>query len=103
MDVDMHDNLKEIQALESKHGPVLFGMGLTQLMDVGFNNINDDVAEEWIAQIIAKGEADKANGSHSFMTPAFQCEIIRCAVELSKYTPWTLFAYVKKYLHIGGV
>jgi hypothetical protein len=99
----MRNNLKAIQAFEDKYGPVIFGMGMTQLMDVGHSNVNDDVVKGWIAQIIAKGKADEANGTRSFMTPEFQCEIIYCAAELAKFTPWTLFAYIKKHMHIGGV
>ena len=102
MSDDMQENLTAIQELEERHGFVVFGMGLTHLFDVGLNNISDDIAEEWVQQILAKGEEDKINGVHSFMTPAFQCEIVRCAAELSKYTPWTLFAYIKNHLNISN-
>ena len=96
MNGSMCDNLKSIQALESQYGHVLFGMGLTHLFDTGLNNINDSVAEEGIKQIMAEGKC-------SIMTPEFQCEIIRCSAALAKFSPMTLFAYIKKHMHIGGV
>ena len=63
---------------------------------IGHSNITDDYANESIAQITASGKT-------SIMTPEFQCNIIRCAAELARFSPMTLFAYIKKYMHIGGV
>ena len=53
--------------------------------------------------IIAKGEEDEANGVVSVMTPEFQCEILRCSAELGKFSIVELFAYIKKYVDVGGV
>ena len=50
---------------------------------------------------MAQGEADKENGKVSIMTPEFQCNILRCAAELGKYSPWTLFAYIKEHVVVG--
>lgn len=92
----MNDDLKKIRDIENKYGVMLFGMGLIQLVDVGHSNITDEYIAESIAQITAVGKT-------SIMTPEFQCNIIRCAGELAKFTPMTLFAYIKKYMEVGNL
>ena len=77
-------------------------MGLTQLVDVGVRHLTDDNVEASIGQIIAEGEINKANGVVTVMTPEFQCEIVRCAAELARFTIWDLFAYIKKYVPISN-
>ncbi len=98
----MTGKIKEINNLESKYGLVLFRMGLTHLVDVGIRNLNNDNVKESIQQIIAQGEADRANGIVPIMTPEFQCEILRCASELAKFTIWDLFMYIKKHVAISN-
>ena len=99
----MNNKTNEITAVENKYGLVLFRMGLTHLVDVGIRHLTDENVEESIAQIIAEGEANKANGVVTVMTPAFQCEILRCAAELSKFSIVELFVYIKKHVDVGGV
>ena len=97
----IQENMRAITNIENKYGPILFGMGLTHLVDMGHRNFDDDAVEESMGQILAQGERDRARGKTSVMSPGFQCEIVRCAAELSKFSPWTLFAYIKKHLIIN--
>ncbi len=92
----MNDSMKAIRAIEDKYGLPLFGMALTHLVDVGVRNLNDDTVAECIKQIMADGEADKGQ----FMSPEFQCAIIRCAAELAKLSIWDLFRYIKFQMNI---
>jgi hypothetical protein len=94
--------MKEIAGLENKYGSVLFRMGLTHLVDVGVRHLTDDNVEASIRQIIAEGEINKATGVVTIMTPEFQCEIVRCASELAKFSIWELFAYIKKHVPISN-
>ena len=94
MSDELKENMKAITNIENKYGSVLFGMGLTHLVDAGHRNFGDEEVEEYINQIMSQGKT-------SIMSPEFQCEIIRCAAELSKFSPWTLFAYIKKHLVIN--
>ena len=94
----MKDELKAIGALENKYGLILFRMGLTHLLDVGHRNLDDEAVEDGIKQIMDQGEEDRANGKMSVMTPEFLCNVLRCAAELAQFTPWTLFAYIKKHV-----
>lgn len=94
--------MKEIAGVENKYGSVLFRMGLTQLVDVGVRHLTNDNVEASIRQIIAEGEINKANGVVTIMTPEFQCEIVRCAAELARFSIWDLFAYIKKYVLISN-
>jgi hypothetical protein len=70
-------------------------------VDVGFRHLDDEAVEEGIKQIIAKDEDDKANGKISIMTPEFQIEILCCAAELAKFSPWSVFEFIKRYVVIG--
>jgi hypothetical protein len=93
--------LKEINNIENKYGLVLFRMGLTYLFDVGHRCFDDDFVDESIKRITTEEEAAKLRNKISVMTPEFQCEIVRCAAELSLFSIWTLFTYIKKYMHIS--
>ena len=90
----MDDKMKEIRNIKNNYGNMLFGMSLIQLMDVGHSNITDDYITQSITQIMAQGKT-------SILSPEFQCEIIRCAGELARYSPWTLFKYIKEHLYSG--
>jgi len=95
----MNENMKKLTAIENKYGLMLFRMGLTYLVDVGSRNLTDNNIEESIKQIIAKDNEDKENGVIIVMSAEFQCEIIRCVTELSKFSIWTLFKYIKKHMY----
>ena len=95
------EDVQAIKDIENKYGLIQFRMGLTHLLDVGHRNFGDDEVAECVKQIMAQGEVDKASGKMPIMTPEFQCEIVRCAAELAKFSPWTLFAYIKKHLIIN--
>ena len=97
----MSSKTQEINAIESKYGIALFRMGLTHLVDVGIRHLTDENVEENIKQIMANGEADKANGVVNVMTAEFQCAILRCAAELAKFSVWELFDYIKKHVAIS--
>ena len=92
------NKLEEIINIENKYGLILFRMRLSHLVDVGHRNFGDAEVAECVKQIMAQGEVEKANGAISVMTPEFQCEIVRCAAELSRFSIWTLFAYIKKHV-----
>ena len=98
---DKKEDIKAINALENKYSLVLFRMGLSHLVDAGHRNLGDEEVAEGISQIMAQGQKDKADGKIPIMTPEFQCEILRCAAELAKFSIWTLFAYIKEYVVVG--
>jgi hypothetical protein len=97
----MYDKMKEILALENKYGLLIFRMGLTHVMDIGLRNLAGDEVEGCVKQIMAQGEDDKTKGRISIMTPEFQCDIVRCAAELTRFSAWNLFAYIKEHVVIG--
>ena len=98
----MSSKTQEISAIENKYGIALFRMGLTHLVDVGIRHLTDENVEENIKRIMATGEADKANDVVTFMTAEAQCEILRCAAELARFSIWELFAYIKKHVAISS-
>ena len=95
------EDIQSIRNIENKYGLMLFRMGLSHLVDVGHKHLGDDEIAECIAQIMAQGEEEKADGKISVMTPEFKCNILRCAAELAKFSIWTLFAYIKEHVVVG--
>jgi len=98
MKKEPNEELREIQTIENKSGLIVFRMGLTHLFDTGHSNFDDDSVEDCLKSILAEEEEQKVNGTRSIITPDFKREILRCATELSKFSIWTLFAYIKKYV-----
>jgi len=98
----MPSKTQDIKAIENKYGLVLFRMGLTHLIDVGLRHLTDEIVNENIKRIMAKGEEDEANGVVTIMTAEFQCEILRCAAELGRFSIWELIAYIKKHVDIAN-
>ena len=99
--IDKMEDIQSIRNIENKYGLVLFRMALTHLVDTGHRNFGEAEVEESIAQIMSQGEKDKDNGKIPIMTPEFKCEVLRCAAELAKFSPWTLFAYIKEHVVVG--
>ena len=98
---EMQKFMKQVEAIEDKYGLVVFRAALTHLVDVGYRNLNEDTLEDEIKQILEQGEIDKANGINPILTPEFKCAILRCSTELTEFTIWTLFTYIKKYIVVG--
>jgi hypothetical protein len=98
---ELKDRMNEIRNIENKYGLVLFRMGLSHLCDVGHRHLGDDEVESGVKQIMAQGKEDEANGKIPIMMPEFLCEVIRCAAELTNFTVWTLFAYIKEHVVVG--
>jgi hypothetical protein len=92
---------KEISDIENKYGDALFRMGLAHMVDVGIRHLTDENVEECFKQITANDEAVRANGAVPIMTAEFQCEIVRCAAELAKFSVWKLFTYIKNHVAIS--
>ena len=89
--------------MEDKYGLMLFGMGLTYLVEIGLRNLSENDVEESVRQIMEKGAEDEANGVTSVMTPEFQCNIVRCAGELANFSIWCLFSYIKNDVEISKI
>ncbi len=95
----MNSESNKIRALEDKYGLPLFGMALTHLVDVGVRHLTEENVENSVRTIMDGG----VNTAKCFITPEFQCAIIRCASELAQFGIWDLFRYIKHHMVIGGV
>jgi len=92
---------QEIRAIENKYGAPIFKMSLAYMVNVGIRHLTDENVKEAIKQITANDEAERAGGVGFRITGEFQCEIVRCAAELSKFSVWDLFAYIKNHVFIA--
>jgi len=94
--------MTDIAIVEEKYGLALFRMALTHLVDVGHRNLTDEHVGDSIKQIIAQAKADMANGKKTLMPPEFQCDIVRCAAELSKFSIMDLLIYIKEHFPVSN-
>jgi len=76
-------------------------MGITHLIDVGKRHFTDENVSGWIALIKEQAIKDKEKGAYRLMNADFECEIVRCAAELSKLGIWDLLRYLTKYVDVG--
>lgn len=97
----MGERMKQIQAIENKYGLTIFRMGLTHLIDVGVRHLTDESVAETIEQLMEEGKKEKDTGIMPILTVEFRCEIVRCALELSKVGIWDLIAYIKNYVTVN--
>ena len=84
-----------IDVVRNKYGETLFRMALSHLFDVGHRHMDEESAEETKRGIMAEKPAGTP-----VMTPEFQCHIIDAALELKRFSVWTLLAYVKTQVFI---
>jgi len=96
------ESTQKIRNIEDEYGLLVFRGGLTQLVDMGVRNLNEKSVEEYVKKILAQGKLDEANGKSSIISPEVQCEILRCAAKLSKFSIWTLFRYIKEYVVVDN-
>ena len=102
MDSDMKSKISEIKAIEDRYGLTLFWMSFIHLFETGRNNMSDEsIVRTTLNEINKNGEEDRKNGVIRIMTADFECHIIHCAAELARFSPMTLFAYIKKHLVIN--
>jgi DNA transposition AAA+ family ATPase len=101
MSSSMKEKLAEIRNIEDKYGPFLFRMGLTHLFDAGHRHMTEENVAASIEMIHAKEQENQAKGVKTVMTPHFQCEIVRCAAELAKFSISELFLYIKKHVVVS--
>lgn len=73
--------------------PLMFSMAISHLMDVGIRHLTEDAVASTCAEIMQQDDR------HSFMTNAFQCELIRTAGELAKFDHIHLLVYIARNVH----
>lgn len=91
----------KFREIENRYFPLVFRMGITHLIDTGKKHFSDENVAEWIEQLEEQGKKDKENGIHRLMTVDFECEVVRCAAELSKLGIWDMLRYIVKYVDVG--
>ena len=100
----MDQQMKEIQAIEDKYGLLLFRMGLAYLVDAGASNLgNEAYAKDLLKQIAEDEKEEKASSAKPKLESALKRKMLQCGMELAKYSPLTLFAYIKKHVFINGI
>ena len=94
--------MQKIRNIEDKYGLLLFRMSFICLIDTGIERFRTEgYAENCISQIMAQGEEEKVKDVVSAISPETQCNILRCAAELSEFSPLTLLKYVREHVFIG--
>ena len=93
------EDMDKIKRLEDKYGLLVFGMGLTHLVDAGHSNMGNKAYVEASVKIFCEQPDD--NKAHAFSL-SLQRKVLNCAAELAEFSIWALFRYIKEYMHIGN-
>lgn len=96
MNNKMNPTIEQIKSIEDKYGVMLFSMGLTQLIEVGTRAL---INEKSVGNMLCKIKGSIPD--NAIMSADFQCNIIRCAAELARFSPMSLMRYVKKHMTIN--
>lgn len=82
---------KTLDSLRQQHGTT-FLMAISHLMDVGIRHLTEENIAHTCEQIMQEDD------THSFMTNAFKCDLIRVAGELAKVDHIHLLVYISRHL-----
>lgn len=88
--------IKEIREICKRYGEPVFRMALTHMTSVGTYHLQNTNIEETVKEIMESGR-------NTFITPAMQVEILRCAGELAKHDLWDILSFVQMDIGIQGV
>jgi len=91
----------KFRKIEDRYGSFTFRMSITHLINAGKSNFTDENIIKWLEKIQEQGRTDKENGVFRLMTADYECEIVRCAAELSKLGIWDLLRYIVKHVDVG--
>lgn len=89
-----NENLEKIMALHRRCGDVQFRMAIQHLIDKG----QEQFTEETVTA--AKNSIRESQARTPILTPDFQCSLIDCAYELSRFPTWDVLLYIKLYLEL---
>ena len=86
-------NYKEVSKALDKmrnQNEMLFRMAISHLMDVGIRHLTNENVEYTCKKIMEQDD------SRSFVTNAFQCEIVKNAAELAKFDHIYVLTYISE-------
>lgn len=86
------ESKKKLDSLRNKN-EMLFRMAISHLMDVGIRHLTEDNIESTCTEIM------KEDDKHSFMTNAFQCDIVRIAGEIAKIDHIHVLTYISREIY----
>ena len=89
-----NENLEKIMGLHRRCGDVQFHMAIQHLADKG----REQFTEEAVAE--SKKIIRESQTKTPILTPDFQCSLMDCAYELSRFSTWDVYLYIKLYLEI---
>lgn len=76
-----------------RQNEMMFLMAISHLMDVGIRHLTEENIARTCEQIMQEDD------THSFMTNAFKCDLIRLAGELAKIDHIHLLVYISRHLN----
>lgn len=87
-----NENLEKIMGLHRRCGDVQFRMAIQHLVDKGWEQFTEETVAE------TKKMIHESQTKTPILTPEFQCSLLDCAYELSRFHTWDVLLYVKLYL-----
>ena len=98
----MMDDSKDFKMLDSlmRENELLFRLGITHLISVGYENLTEEAVERTI-KAIEKEALEEDENFIPVINPEFRIAILKMAAKIREVPVWTLLKYVSKKVKIS--
>ena len=93
------ENLQKLDCL-MREDELLFRLGVTHLISVGYENLTEEAVERTI-RVIEKEALEEDEDSIPVISPAYQVAILKMAAKIREVPIWTILKYVSKKVKIS--
>ena len=100
---DDDSDLFMIYEIDESHFSIVFNMALMYLMKVGVQTLKDENIVDYLNELRVKSEKEiknRKNDSKRMEISNFEHEVLECAIELARFSPWDLIRYIKIFVNI---
>ena len=96
------DDSKDFKMLDSlmRENELLFRLGITHLISVGYENLTEEAVERTIL-VIEKEALEEGEDFIPVITPEYKIAILKMAAKIREVPIWTLLKYVSKKVKIS--
>ena len=98
----MMDDSKDFKMLDSlmREDELLFRLGVTHLISVGYENLTEEAVERTI-RVIEKEALEEDEDSIPVITPEYQIAILKMAAKIREVPVWELLKFISRKVKIS--
>ena len=93
------ENLQKLDCL-MREDELLFRLGVTHLISVGYENLTEEAVERTI-RVIEKEALEEDEDSIPVISPAYQVAILKMAAKIREVPVWELLKFISRKVKIS--